>query len=219
MRHIGIRSVHYYIIIGGVLLGLSTPATPWFSYRQFADTGGELLRELNQHLEHGDENRADALLGRLEKLVHETEAPLERLDRLLAPWVSFIVLPLFALTNAGVAFSMEALKAATASPIVHGIAAGLLLGKFAGISTLSWIAVRFEFASLPNGVDWRHMTGVALLGGIGFTVSLFITSLAFQGESNDQAKIGILLISFMAGLGGYAFLRVRATARQPNGGL
>jgi NhaA family Na+:H+ antiporter len=224
LQRLGVRSGHYYAVvgagfwmalqqagvhptIGGVLLGLATPATPWFSYRRFAESGRDLIHEFTRRLDRGDEERADALLGRIEELARETEAPLERLERLLQPWIGFVVLPLFALANAGVTLSGASLEQALRSPIAQGIIVGLVLGKCAGIVTVSWLAVRAGAAALPSGVGWRHIVGVGLAAGIGFTVSLFITGLAFQGAAGEEAKIGILLASLLSGTAGYVCLR------------
>ncbi|OQW37279.1 MAG: hypothetical protein A4E19_14045 [Nitrospira sp. SG-bin1] len=224
MQWVGVRGIQYYAFvgaafwlalqhagvhptIGGVLLGLVTPATAWFSYRRFADSAGELINEFTRQLECCDENRAEALLGEIEQLVHETESPLERLERLLQPWVSFLVLPLFALANAGVALSGSMLQEAAASPVTLGVVGGLVIGKFAGIAGFSWLAVRTGMATFSKGITWPRLIGVAMLGGIGFTVSLFIADLAFDDASLlAEAKVGILAASLMAGVAGYGWL-------------
>jgi NhaA family Na+:H+ antiporter len=226
MRWIGIRGVHYYVVVGagfwlalqqtgvhptiaGVLLGLVTPANPWFDYREFATQARELLSRFEKELHRCEEARADALLGHLEELARETESPLERLERLVQPWVSFIVLPLFALVNAGIELSAGTLASAAVSPIAQGCAAGLLLGKLGGIWTACWGAIRLGTGRLPSDVTLRHVAGAALIAGIGFTVALFITGLAFQGEEAQAAKLGILAASILAGVLGWVVLRVQ----------
>ena len=137
------------------------------------------------------------------------ESALDRIERMLHPWVSYLVVPVFALANAGVAVSSDALHAAVTSRIALGAGLGLLLGKPAGIVGAAWLAVRLGFGDLPHGVRWAHMAGAGMLGGIGFTVSLFITGLAFDdpGVVTD-AKIGIFAASMASGALGLAWLWV-----------
>jgi len=120
--------------------------------------------------------------------------------------VGFVIMPVFALANAGV--SLTGVASALASPIVLGIALGLLLGKPLGITLLSFIAVRAGAADLPTGMTWRHIHGAAWLAGIGFTMSLFIAALAFGDAALlDTAKIGVLGASIIAGVVGYVLVR------------
>jgi NhaA family Na+:H+ antiporter len=144
------------------------------------------------------------------------EPPLRRLERELHPPVAFGILPLFAFANAGV--SLEGIAPATlAGAVPAGIALGLLAGKLGGIFGASWLAVRLGFARLPEGTGWMHLAGAALLCGIGFTMSLFIASLAFEGEAaslGTQSRLGILAGSIAAGVAGYLVLRF-ARARAP----
>lgn len=136
-----------------------------------------------------------------------SDSPLHRLEHLLRPWVSYAILPLFALLTAGVS-----LDAAVPNRVTAGVGLGLLFGKPTGLLGASALAVRLGWASLPTGVNWAAMVGVGLLAGIGFTMSLFIAGLAFEGTAYlDQAKIGVLSASTLAGLSGLAVLR-RATA-------
>lgn len=136
-----------------------------------------------------------------------SDSPLHRLEHLLQPWVTYAILPLFALLTAGVS-----LDAAVPNRVTAGVGLGLLLGKPTGLLAASALAVRLGWASLPAGVNWAAMAGVGLLAGIGFTMSLFIAGLAFEGTPYlDQAKIGVLSASTLAGLSGLAVLR-RATA-------
>jgi Na+:H+ antiporter, NhaA family len=137
------------------------------------------------------------------------EAPLRRLERELHPIVAFGILPLFAFANAGV--PLQGISPATLlGAIPAGIALGLLVGKLAGIFGTSWLAVRLGFARLPEGAGWAHLAGAALLCGIGFTMSLFIASLAFEGEAASlgvESRLGILAGSLAAGAAGYMVLR------------
>ena len=137
----------------------------------------------------------------------DEEGPLHILEHALTPWVAFGIMPLFAFANAGVSLAGMA-PAALLEPIASGIALGLLLGKPIGIMGACFLAVKLGFASLPTGIKWHHMLGVALLAGIGFTMSLFIGNLAF--DTPDQAasvRIGVLSGSIIAALAGYTLLR------------
>jgi NhaA family Na+:H+ antiporter len=138
----------------------------------------------------------------------EVEAPLPRLEHGLHPWVAYGVMPLFALANAGI--RLESLSVATlASPVALGVLIGLVVGKPIGILGASALAVRAGWARLPHAVTWRQMVGFSVLGGIGFTMSLFIAGLAYGegSELHQQAKLGVLLASTLAGATGLLLLR------------
>ncbi|HJU06769.1 MAG TPA: Na+/H+ antiporter NhaA [Nitrospiraceae bacterium] len=225
MRWGGMRNVAVYLVvvvlfwsavlksgvhatIGGVILGALTPAQAPFGQETFAASAGKRVDQFAEARRHGETERAEAVLGEIEELTRMTEAPLERLERIVHPWVSYLVLPLFALANAGMALSGSMLREAVASPVTLGVAGGLLIGKFAGIAGFSWFAVRAGIAALSKDVTWPHVVGVGILGGIGFTVSLFITGLAFEEAARRaDAKVGILAASLVAGLVGYGWLR------------
>jgi NhaA family Na+:H+ antiporter len=143
------------------------------------------------------------------------EAPLERLERALHPWSAYLVLPLFALANAGVSLSGNAISDAAASRVTLGIVVGLVAGKLVGISLTTWLATRLRLAELPSGMEWRHVIGVAMLAGVGFTVSLFVSALAFDDAQRVQdAKIGIFAASLLAGTIGYCYLRLVSSVEQ-----
>ena len=144
----------------------------------------------------------------------ETVPVTDRLIHILHPWTAFVVLPLFALANGGVAISGSGLADAAASPVTLGIVFGLVAGKTIGIVFATRIAVSAGLGSLPDGVTWTAVTGVALLAGIGFTVSLFITGLAFDDPvTQDNAKIGVLTASVLAaGLGSFVLRKAAAHA-------
>ncbi len=135
------------------------------------------------------------------------ESPLKSLEHALHPWVAFGVLPVFAFANAGVALSGLSL-ADLGQSVPLGIALGLLVGKPVGILAFSWLAVRLGVASLGDGMTWRHLQGISLLCGVGFTMSLFISSLAFvPGAYAGLERLGILAGSLVAGTAGYLVLR------------
>jgi len=143
------------------------------------------------------------------ELTDPDPSPAERLGHSLHPWTSFGIVPVFALANAGVALPAGGLAAALGHPVAAGAVAGLLIGKLLGISLASYLAVRTGLAVLPSGVGWGSIVGVAALGGIGFTVSLFITELAFTERAlADAAKVGVLAGSTLAAALGCLLLMV-----------
>ena len=143
-------------------------------------------------------------LEEIETLCQQAQPPLIRLEHALHGVVSFGIMPIFALANAGVTLDASALGAALVSPVTLGAALGLLIGKPLGIAGFSWLAVRSGISALPQGSTWMALAGVAVLGGIGFTMALFIAGLAFpagtpRAEFLDAAKLGILVASAVAG--------------------
>lgn len=140
---------------------------------------------------------------------------LEELEHRLHPWSSFLAVPLFGLVNAGVPLDRAALASAAGSPVALGVVLGLVVGKIAGITAATAIGVRTRLGTLPPGVHTRHLVGAAALGGIGFTVSLFVADLALTGPALDAGKVGILAASLVSGLLGGAIL---APARRRSGG-
>jgi NhaA family Na+:H+ antiporter len=224
MQRSGVRTVNPYWIAGaclwvavfesgvhatiaGVALGLMTPARAYVTHHEFANSTRQLLRDFDTALAAGDEQSTEAILGEIESLTATTGAPLERLERMLHPWSSFVVIPLFALANAGIDLSPDAIKDASSSPVTLGVFAGLLAGKLAGILGATALATALRLGRLPSGVNFSHIAGVSLLGGIGFTVSLFITGLAYDDPVLiTDAKMGTFAASVIAGAAGYAFL-------------
>lgn len=135
-------------------------------------------------------------------------SPLERLERGLSPWVAYVIVPTFALANAGVALTSDAVGGIVSNRITVGVILGLVVGKTVGILAASAIAVRLGIGRLPAGATWRHMLGLSTVAGVGFTVALFVTSLSFDAPgAGDAAKIGILVGSAVAGVLGYTCLR------------
>jgi NhaA family Na+:H+ antiporter len=144
----------------------------------------------------------------------EATSPLDRLEHALQPWIAFLVLPLFAFVNAGV--SLGGVGAALGDRLAIGIALGLFLGKQGGILAAIWAADRTGFARRPNGVSWMQLHGMALVAGIGFTMSLFIGDLAFPGDAAtvERVKIGVIagsLLSALAGIAVFSLARRRTT--------
>jgi NhaA family Na+:H+ antiporter len=206
LGRIGVRSIAVYVVVGalvwiafhesgvhatiaGVILGWLTPIRPWVDERRLraAKEGGLGGREL-------------AVAAR------ESVSPLERLETALHPWVGFVIMPLFALANAGVALSPRALG----QPVALAAALGLVLGKPIGIVAFSWAAVRAGIARLPQGVGWGAIAAGGSLAGIGFTMSLFIADLALPAELLDAAKVGVLAASATSAAVGMAVLRAQS---------
>jgi len=148
------------------------------------------------------------VLAEIEDLNDKAQTPLQKLEHALHPLSTFFIIPIFALANAGVhiggSFSDMVL-----SPISIGIILGLVLGKFLGISLFSFIMVKIKMAELPEGVNWKQLIGVSFLAGIGFTMSIFISELAFDNEGFKQiAKVGIMSASLIAALIGMTILAI-----------
>lgn len=224
MRWLGFRSTLAYVLptlifwvatlesgvhatIAGVILGAITPAKSPGRKSTFVEKVRETLPDVRDSLDPEHPERSEVMLGRIEELARQTESPLERLERQVHPWTSYLVLPLFALANAGVALSVEFIRQAFTSAVTLGVILGLVAGKVVGVTCFAWLAVRLGWAALPGGVSWRHIIGAGLIGGVGFTVSLFITGLAFSETMPiEEAKVGVLTASFIAAAGGYLFL-------------
>jgi NhaA family Na+:H+ antiporter len=154
-----------------------------------------------------------ATISVLSRTLDAANSPIQRFEYMVHPWVAFGILPVFALFNAGVEIDASAIRT-LASPVPLGIIAGLVIGKPAGICLASWLAVRTGLATLPDGVSWRHVYGTAWLAGIGFTMALFISGLAFPDTGlESQAKLGILLGSLVSAVAGIAVLLTTSDAR------
>lgn len=155
----------------------------------------------------------EAYLDDLESAVHRVQTPLRRLETALHPWISFVIMPVFALANAGVILTLELGDVIT---VPLGIILGLVLGKPVGIALFAWLAVKLNLAELPQGMSWRALVGGGMLAGIGFTMSLFIANLAFgEGPLLEPAKIAILAASLLAGLSGAGILALQKQGSGP----
>ncbi|MGB5756510.1 MAG: Na+/H+ antiporter NhaA [Acidimicrobiales bacterium] len=194
--------------IAGVVLGLLAPARPLLGPRALERVEDTLSGETMDPSHILDVNWK----------MKETISITSRLTQLLSPWTGFVIVPIFALANAGVELSAGAVATAAGSRVTWGIALGLVVGKLVGVSGFTYLAVRLNIASLPSGVTMRHVMGGAAVAGIGFTVALFIAKLAFvdpEGRSLpmlEEAIIGILVASVLATTGGWFLLRRAAAA-------
>jgi len=197
--------------IAGVLLALTVPAVSFINPGAFLERSRYVLDRFEKAGEKGENvlsnEERQAALHALNHAAYKLEPPLHELEHALHPWVVFAIMPLFALANAGVPLGGGIVEALT-SPVSLGIAAGLVVGKQIGVTLFAWLAVRSGVAELPQGIGWRHVYGAGWLAGIGFTMSLFISDLAFSdGSLVDAAKLGILAASLIAGVVGWTILR------------
>jgi len=202
--------------LAGVALGFLTPARPMYPADEFDRRARAILDaypleadtpEAREHADH------EALL--LSDISSEAVAPLNRIEYRLEVWSGFVVVPLFALANAGVDFRGVDIVDALTSTVALGVGLGLILGKTAGISLFTFLAVRTGLGRLPAGTGWGHVVGLAAVGGVGFTVALFVASLAFIDPSfDDLAKVGIFAGSLVAGaIGSVILFRSKRPAR------
>jgi NhaA family Na+:H+ antiporter len=189
--------------IAGVLMGLLTPAVP---FQKEVET---------QHVVDVLDHTPGITLHDVRSasfLLHESVSVAERVEDLLHPWISYGVIPIFALANAGITFTSESLSGDPR--LLLGVILGLVVGKTIGVTAMTWLTVRLRIGRLPEGVSFSQIVGVAMLAGIGFTVALFIAGLAFdEAAVQDQAKVGILIGSVVAALGGVAVLLATTRGR------
>jgi NhaA family Na+:H+ antiporter len=217
MNRLGIRRIGFYVVVGasvwlctlksgihptiaGVILGLMTPAMPWLGGPKFMG----FLRQTNETLlkEETTIANAELMVADLAFASREALAPLSRIERGLHPWTAFAIMPVFALANAGVPIAVESIG----TPVSIAVATGLFFGKSLGIFGASWLAVKLGWATRPAGVTWPVLVGAAFLGGIGFTMALFIASLGLSGDQLVAAKIGVIIGSFCSAVVGMLIL-------------
>jgi NhaA family Na+:H+ antiporter len=198
--------------VAGVLLALTIPARTRIDTDEFLSRGRRILDYFDAAGEEGKgvlTNKAQqSAIQEMENACEAAQSPLQRIEHELHTWVAFGIIPIFALANAGVHLGGN-LAQSFGDRVTLGIILGLVIGKPIGITLFAWLSVRTGLAALPAGATWRAIRGVSLLGGIGFTMSLFIAGLAFPGapQLNEDAKIGIFVASLIAGIAGYAALR------------
>ena len=203
--------VHATLI--GVALGLLTPAWPLRSPRRFPPEARRVINKVEEAyydrvLTQAEFAENEQRIAEVARLAMFSTSPLERLERALSPWVAYVVVPVFALANAGVSLSGDAIGGLVSDPVTAGVLLGLVVGKTVGVFGFTAIAVRMGVSRLPSGTTWRHIFGLSTAAGVGFTVALFVTSLSFDAAaSTDAAKVGILFGSTIAGVLGFAILR------------
>ena len=217
INRLGVRSVGIYVLVGiwiwlctlksgvhptiaGVGLGILTPAQAWLGGKTFMG----FLRHSDETLRRKETTIAEAraIVEDLSFASREAVAPLMRIETSLHPWSAFAIMPVFALANAGVPIDL----ASVGEPVAIAVAAGLLVGKTSGIFGASWLTVKLGWAVRPSGVTWPVLGGAAFLGGIGFTMALFIASLGLSEDLLIAAKIGVIVGSFCSAVFGMLIL-------------
>jgi NhaA family Na+:H+ antiporter len=200
--------------IAGVAVAFLTPAVAFYSSEEFEAKARDIIDTYPVSQGPQADERSDYEAELLSEVAIESIPPLNRLENRLLPWTSYVIVPLFALANAGVDFRGLDTTEVLTHPVALGVALGLVVGKMAGISLFTWLAVRTGLGGLPPSTTWRQIVGLSALGGIGFTVSLFITNLAFADRSlADVARVGIFAGSLLAGVLGSLIL-LRAAPRE-----
>jgi NhaA family Na+:H+ antiporter len=200
--------------IAGVILGLLTPTRSWVSEGRLFHIVQNTMGFMQGERWRSTQERY-AMIREMEVAARKSISPIERFETALHPWVGFLIMPLFALANAGVHIELDDFV----SPVAVAVAAGLLIGKPVGIIGMSWLATSLGLARLPQGVTWPVMVGGGLLAGIGFTMALFIAGLALQSPLLEEAKVGVFAGSLLSGVLGYAVLSLTLPSVQsPKGG-
>ena len=189
--------------LAGVIMGLLAPTRPFIS------------RELIDHEELADVSDVEHAVETV-RLARSSVSIVEWLEHRLHPWTSFVIVPIFAIANAGIEISTASLRDAAGARLVWGIGLGLLVGKPLGIMVATYMVVRLGAGSLPEDTTWRNIAAVAIVAGVGFTVSLFVSELAFEGSDVDNAKIAVLAASIAAGTIGLLAARRSLRQEQPS---
>lgn len=187
--------------LAGVVFGLLAPTRSWVGEGRLGVAARRTLCFLKGEGWSRPQERYETL-REMEQLARRSIPPQQRFENQLHPWSGFVIMPLFALANAGVAVSPESFR----HPVAAAVVCGLFLGKPVGIAAASWLAVRSGVARLPDGVGWGPLVGAGFLAGIGFTMALFISGLALAEPFLDAAKIGILAASLLSAVAGTSLL-------------
>lgn len=201
--------------LAGIALALVIPSRSFVLPEQFVERGHQRLERFKAaRRAELPETEGTYHLTRLQHGLKLVESPLDRMQRSLLPWVSYGIMPLFAVANAGIPLRGFHISLVLQHAFA-GVALGLLLGKPLGITLFSWVSVKLRIAQLPRGVTWRHLHGASWVAGIGFTVAIFVAGLAFgAGQSYTQTRIAILLASSTAALVGALLLRFTCAPRE-----
>ena len=198
--------------LAGILGALSVPAVPKYNPERFSEHVRELMQRFDVSHQPGKSIMTNdalrAVVQTLENGVHSVEAPLQRLEHIWHMPVAYLVIPIFALANAGIPLEFGSLGETLTHPVLLGVSLGLVLGKFLGITGFSWLMLKLGVAVLPKDTRFTQIAGVSLLAGIGFTMSIFVAQLGFEGNEEMllMAKTGILFASLLAGIGGFIWL-------------
>jgi len=200
--------------LAGILGALSVPAVPKYNPDRFSEHVRDLMQRFDDSHEPGKSimtnDRLRAVVQTLENGVHSVEAPLQRLEHVWHTPVAYLVIPIFALANAGIFLDFSVLGETLTHPVLLGVSLGLVLGKFLGITGACWLLLKMGVAELPKDTRFTQIAGVSLLAGIGFTMSIFVAELGFEGREDLllMAKTGILGASLLAGVAGFIWLYV-----------
>lgn len=203
--------------IAGIVVAFVIPIRPKFEPKVFVDrvqdTSAKMLESITEQADIIKNNHFRSLVTSMGDGVRLVQAPAQRLEHTLHLPVAYLVIPIFALANAGIPVDFAGFGQYFQHPITLGVLAGLLLGKPVGIAGFTWFTVKMGWAELPKGLNMKHILGVSLLGGIGFTMSIFIADLGFAGSAENllMAKTGILMASAIAGFGGFFWLMMHTT--------
>jgi Na+:H+ antiporter, NhaA family len=231
LRRSRVRAVPVYVVLGvvcwfmlhesgvhstlaGVAFAFLTPAWSLLDPAKYSPVARELVDEVDQRVRDGilthDEHELNhGTLREIGRLSTETQAPLDRMEYRLVPWSSFVVIPIFAFANGGLAVPSVPVETWLTDPVVLGVGLGLLAGKTLGVFGAAWLSARLGWARLPDSMTYRHLLGVAVAAGVGFTVALFVADLAFaSAELEELAKLGIMVGSVLAAVLGYVILRL-----------
>jgi len=220
LMKLGIRNVAVYIgvalliwfgfhesgihaTIAGVIVGLLTPTKAWISeghLRKIVDNSMNFLQGEGGAASSNSERYA--VLRQMERATRKTISPVERFETVLHPWIGFLIMPVFALANAGVAVQVSDFT----NPVAIAVIMGLVVGKPVGILLFCWVGVKSGMAKLPQGVNWGMVTGGGFLSGIGFTMAIFVANLSLSGELLSSAKVGILAGSVISAVVGMVLL-------------
>ena len=213
---LGMLESGIHATLAGVITALTVPANslcqaaPFVKRMRQLNIQFENTQKDNKHIMQNIEQQK--ILQSMENYVHSMESPLQRMEHNLHIWVSFLIIPIFALANAGIPIDISTLGQTFSDSVTIGVMAGLIGGKLVGIFLFSWVVLKLGISRLPNGVTMPQIASVSLLAGIGFTMSIFIGGLAFESELHLlNAKIGILAASLIAGISGYIALRLCTT--------
>jgi len=206
--------------IAGVIAAMAIPSKPKACPKNFAQSTKKLLDTYDEYPvneDHMINEKQKAILQNIKDKIDAIGTPAGRLEHNLHLPVALVIIPLFALANAGIAIDFSSIGSTIVEPVSLGIIAGLILGKVLGIFSVAWVAIKLKIARLPKGSSMSQIFGVAFLGGIGFTMSIFVADLAFLGNEEFifQAKIGILAASLFAGLFGFFWLKYVAKRVEP----
>jgi len=208
--------------LAGVLVALTVPARPKHEPRWLVREARSLIDELEEIEAQSDKPVLASkdhhdVVERVHDTAEKATTPLRRWEHFLERPIALLVMPVFALANAGIPVDTESLSTLSTDRLVQGIVLGLIVGKSLGITLMTWLALRLSLGRLPRGVAMRHIFGVGLLGGMGFTMSIFIAGLGFADnpQSLISAKTAILLASLAAGISGYLWLRLQGRFQDP----